>query len=244
MRFAFPMTEFCEPMRTILALLLLATQADAITVSVLNQSGRPPHFGQPLIEGNTVTFPDTYYRGPYAISTGTYRATDFGELSMELDPPGLWRVDVQGESWGPHNRQSVVVEGLAAHVLSEREAVSGAWSESVEMPVAHRLALGVFLEAGPSIWPVFTRSVNRVSGLSLTLLLAGDYNGDGNVDAADYTVWRNGLGEHFTSADYFVWRDNYGRTVEEAMVVPDANQYAAAVLTLFVGFFIGLGKRR
>ena len=29
--------------------------------------------------------------------------------------------------------------------------------------------------------------------------LAGDFNGDGTVDAADYTVWRDGLGTDLQS---------------------------------------------
>lgn len=40
--------------------------------------------------------------------------------------------------------------------------------------------------------------------------LPGDFNDDGFVDAADYTVWRDGLGVDFVAADYLVWRDNYG----------------------------------
>ncbi|MCA9241147.1 MAG: hypothetical protein KDA37_13145, partial [Planctomycetales bacterium] len=51
----------------------------------------------------------------------------------------------------------------------------------------------------------------------------GDYNGDASVDAADYTVWRDALGEANPAADgdgdglvdqddYGVWRDNYGVT--------------------------------
>jgi hypothetical protein len=54
--------------------------------------------------------------------------------------------------------------------------------------------------------------------------LAGDYNGDGIVDAADYTVWRDTLGQTVTAhsgadgdgsgmvddGDYFVWTDNFG----------------------------------
>lgn len=55
-----------------------------------------------------------------------------------------------------------------------------------------------------------------VSGSSVILEalagLAGDYNNDGTVDAADYTVWRDGLGSTFTIADYQVWRNNYGAT--------------------------------
>jgi autotransporter-associated beta strand protein len=42
--------------------------------------------------------------------------------------------------------------------------------------------------------------------------LAGDFNTDGVVDAADYVVWRNGLDVTYTEADYDVWRANFGRT--------------------------------
>ncbi len=58
--------------------------------------------------------------------------------------------------------------------------------------------------------------------------LAGDFNGDGFVDAADYTVWRDNLGSSDESAfapgtgsgngsgidgeDYNLWRANFGMT--------------------------------
>lgn len=54
-------------------------------------------------------------------------------------------------------------------------------------------------------------------------ILAGDYNGDDIVDAADYTVWRDNLGASVTlpgdttpgtvvQADYDVWKSNFGAT--------------------------------
>ena len=58
--------------------------------------------------------------------------------------------------------------------------------------------------------------------------LPGDYNGNGTVDAADYTVWRNSLGTtglepyelgdgdgdgEVTELDYEVWRSQYGQTI-------------------------------
>jgi hypothetical protein len=42
--------------------------------------------------------------------------------------------------------------------------------------------------------------------------VAGDFNADGNVDAADYVVWRKGLGTTYTPDDYVDWRGNFGRT--------------------------------
>jgi 3-oxoadipate enol-lactonase len=40
--------------------------------------------------------------------------------------------------------------------------------------------------------------------------IAGDFNGDGIVDAADYVVWRHGLGTSYTQNDYDVWRSHFG----------------------------------
>ncbi len=42
--------------------------------------------------------------------------------------------------------------------------------------------------------------------------LAGDYNHNGTVDAADYVVWRKGLGTTYTQADYDTWRMHFGQT--------------------------------
>ena len=42
--------------------------------------------------------------------------------------------------------------------------------------------------------------------------MLGDFNHDGYVDAADYTVWRNGLGSTYSPADYDIWKANFGRT--------------------------------
>ncbi|MCA9239499.1 MAG: PQQ-dependent sugar dehydrogenase [Planctomycetales bacterium] len=50
-------------------------------------------------------------------------------------------------------------------------------------------------------------------------LLQGDFNGDNKVDAADYTVWRDGLGGPvFRPEDYYLWRDHYGEMGIEFIV--------------------------
>jgi hypothetical protein len=74
-----------------------------------------------------------------------------------------------------------------------------------------------------------------------TIVLLGDYNKNGIVDSADYTVWRNSVHQTgFALAadgdasggigmdDYHVWRDNYGKTsptsggqASAAAVVPE-----------------------
>ena len=44
--------------------------------------------------------------------------------------------------------------------------------------------------------------------------LAGDYNGNGTVDAVDYTVWRDGFDAFYELDDYDVWREHYGDMLE------------------------------
>jgi hypothetical protein len=43
--------------------------------------------------------------------------------------------------------------------------------------------------------------------------IAGDFNGDGKVDCADFVAWRKGLGTTYTEADYDVWRTHFGQSI-------------------------------
>jgi hypothetical protein len=65
--------------------------------------------------------------------------------------------------------------------------------------------------------------------LELTFALTGDYNGNGVVDAADYTVWRNSLGQMgsglaadgdgdsmIDADDYDVWKSQFGQVAPGA----------------------------
>jgi hypothetical protein len=62
-------------------------------------------------------------------------------------------------------------------------------------------------------------------GVAAELFLRGDYNHNGVVDATDYTLWRNTMGQtgsglaadgngnyQIDSGDYMIWRANFGRT--------------------------------
>ena len=72
-----------------------------------------------------------------------------------------------------------------------------------------------------------TGLVNGVSAMSAARVSQGDYNGNGVADAADYTVWRDRLGQsgltvytsadgngdgQITQADYDVWKSHFGQT--------------------------------
>lgn len=83
------------------------------------------------------------------------------------------------------------------------------------------------LDGGLAFDVVYT--ANQVLLEVVAASLAGDYNGDGSVDAADYTVWRDGLGTTFTLNDYDVWAANFGATGASTVAVPEP---AAGVLLL------------
>jgi hypothetical protein len=72
--------------------------------------------------------------------------------------------------------------------------------------------------------------------VSVTAGLAGDYNGNGTVDAADYSVWRDGLGAIYTQADYDVWKSHFGQSAgggsSQTAAVPAAPEPAALTLML------------
>jgi hypothetical protein len=76
---------------------------------------------------------------------------------------------------------------------------------------------------------------------------AGDYNGDGKVDAADYVVWRKNPAAHGGDpGGYNAWRINFGATsggvgALSAYAVPET---AGAALMTFVVLGCGLMPRR
>ena len=68
----------------------------------------------------------------------------------------------------------------------------------------------------------------------------GDFNNDGTVDAADYIVWRNGLGTNYTPADYAMWRANFGATAAGAAAAVNISHVPepTSALLLLVGFAV------
>ena len=76
--------------------------------------------------------------------------------------------------------------------------------------------------------------------------ISGDYNGNGIVDAADYTVWRDHLGQSVTlpndttpgsvtQADYDVWRSNFGNQSGSGSGASAAVPEPASLWMLLVG---------
>jgi hypothetical protein len=66
-------------------------------------------------------------------------------------------------------------------------------------------------------------------------VLDGDFNFDGRVNAADYTVWRNRGG---SLADYQLWKTNFGRTLSGsgAASVPEPGSLVLSFFAVLVAF--------
>ncbi len=77
--------------------------------------------------------------------------------------------------------------------------------------------------------------------------LLGDYNGDGSVDAADYTVWRDTLSAGATTllndptpgtvdeSDYTYWRSHFGETLGSGASIASAAVPEPASMLLMAG---------
>ena len=78
--------------------------------------------------------------------------------------------------------------------------------------------------------------------------LAGDFNNDGSVDAADHVVWRKGLGTIYTQAAYNVWRAHFGQTAASGAALASAQSLPAvpepASISLLVLGAISILRRR
>jgi hypothetical protein len=123
-----------------------------------------------------------------------------------------------------------------------------------------------FSYIGESLWPqdptlngsiadfrIYNYALHPTQVLSLAQFFeTGDFNSDGLVGAADYTVWRNNLGSNgiapfspgdgngdgaVTTADYDVWRNHYGESGQSAqsLAVPEPSTIVMLIALVLTG---------
>ena len=152
---------------------------------------------------------------------------------------------IQGSEPQPTNINEDFVIGSDADPLENPPGVH------VRVPEG---ATHLFVGAGDVQWfdNSLTEDIDKF-GLNITLVtepLAGDYNGNGTVDAADYVVWRNtrgsttnlsadGNGNNVVdSGDYTAWRARFGQSAGSGALAGDvAAPEPASVVLLTVGLF-------
>jgi DNA-binding beta-propeller fold protein YncE len=93
------------------------------------------------------------------------------------------------------------------------------------------------IEGGSALEPIGPGSLLNPWDVALLVpeAVAGDFNGDGAVDAADYVVWRKGLGTAHFPEDYNLWREHFGEIAASgSLVYPAVPEPACAWLLIFV----------
>jgi serralysin len=91
---------------------------------------------------------------------------------------------------------------------------------------------------------------------ALVTLLVGDYNLDGTVDAADYSVWRNTLGQSGSSlaadgngdgrvdaADYALWKTHFGTSAGGGSLVAGSVPEPAGLALLSIALLLAPRRR-
>jgi hypothetical protein len=95
---------------------------------------------------------------------------------------------------------------------------------------------GTFSAGGTYLWQVRYQdnyggwsSYSSRTSLSIAAPLAGDYNHDGIVDAADYMVWRKDPTNNGGAGGYNTWRAHFGMTGASGAALLSADLMSAAV---------------
>jgi hypothetical protein len=189
----------------------------------------------PILDGSP-----TQAVGSFGSAAGT-QAAPAGKYQLKLD---YTRVEEGLKiEW---SMISLTVEGTPVRIYSHLGSVidtspaSSAWTYN---------KLGFFLLGG-----AFSGAItmdNIAVAFTDVVSLTGDYNLDGKVDAADYTLWRDTLGQSgmglaadgnrdavIDALDYEVWKSNFGVTASgggnSALAVPEPGT-ALLFLVLLVG---------
>jgi hypothetical protein len=158
---------------------------------------------------------------------------DITSVGDALSPAGWMSLDDQenndpfGQGWEEAGGSSATVIG-EVNLLGETSLASGG-----------RLSLGAaYLPGGAEDLVLRYTAGDGVKRGIVEYVQAGDYNGDGQVNAIDYTLWRDSLRN---VVGYNDWRSNFGvsggagtanATVPEPMSIIAASQALLAVLVL------------
>jgi len=173
----------------------------------------------------------------YGITELDLSGIDFANIS-DLSPlyvmdnlTDLWLVDTV-------NLDAVALDALLDNLATiQGTAVEGVVYMTRADYDAFNLAGGDLLAA----W-------NIEDGHHVEFVLPGDYNGDGIVGAADYTVWRDGLGSIYAQADYDVWKSHFGETIDggsigSRIVIPEPASVLLLLAAIAVAGLRGRAKR-
>ncbi|WP_146400414.1 hypothetical protein [Pseudobythopirellula maris] len=116
--------------------------------------------------------------------------------------------------------------------LAEAGGITGAF-DSLDLPN---------LPGTLALTPEVTDTSFALRVVDLAVELPGDFNGDGSVDSADFTVWRDGLELGlYHQQDHAVWVENFGMTFAS---VSAASVPEPSACLMLLAATVGLPRRR
>jgi hypothetical protein len=138
----------------------------------------------------------------------------------------IWNDESEGSDDFNHTIMEIVISPLAK---GNGYASSVNYTHSSDLKTMQEI-----FQVGPLLGDAAAAGTNDLSDMFLpgtipsTIWPAGDYNHSGSVDAADYAVWRKGLGTTYTQPHYDRWRSRFGQTSDsgagasENIAVPES----------------------
>jgi hypothetical protein len=121
----------------------------------------------------------------------------------------IWNDETEGGDDFNHTIMEILISPLAK---GNGYASSLNYTHSSDLKTMQEI-----FQVGPLLGDAAAAGTNDLSDMFLpgtipsTIWPAGDYNHSGSVDAADYAVWRKGLGTTYTQPDYTRWRSRFGQ---------------------------------
>lgn len=170
-------------------------------------------------ENYSGAFQNIPIRGGTHITAGASALTRSEDSIAGTDNTTLMKIEFYSQAGAEYDSEFFLGESILT--IADANSSEDEWSygeiteQSPLDAVEARIAFVYVQSAANNSGSIFVDSV------TLSETLAGDYNDDGFVDAADYTIWRDNLGStagtvpndmdggSIGNAQYETWRDNY-----------------------------------
>lgn len=200
-------------------------QFEAQAGSTFNVSGGDIGSGFEALDGSVINISGGAFEEELIADGGTLNITG-GDLGPDFEVNSGSVVNISGGTIGTDVRFE---SGSQINLFGTGFMIDGSPvtfpAQDVASEAFDSVLSGVFADGTPFSFD-FAGDDLLSSGARLTLATPfaspGDYNGDGRVDAADYTIWRDAIDRgsvnlaadgnrdgQITEADYEVWRDNF-----------------------------------
>jgi glucose/arabinose dehydrogenase len=224
------------------------------TLPLVATPNPPPQFVAPIAEyshsDGIAVIGGYVYRGSIPALQGKYIFGDLSYVVRGVDPGRLFWID-------PYDEQGEL-KNLSENRIQEIALAPASCAESFNAPgdCSFDVQILSFAEGDDGELYVLGNYFNTAVVYKITgayLLPSGDYNQDGVVDAADYSVWRDTLGSTtdlrangndsgashgvIDAADYAIWKTHFGESVDtgaggSSVQVPEPSAGALLFLLL------------